>query len=273
MVGLPVDTSLLSVPSPFPPKNRLVVYSPRVTSRHEALRVDPTMEKKLFEEVAAIVRAVDRNTAVFFPSFRALASFAGWSAPLFERYRMTFVEDPGMDQEDLMTLLARFKEPTITIPAEPKRGKVLLAVVGGRLSEGIDFPDTALEVVVVAGIPYPKPTARTKSLVDYFERKFGRGWEYGVEVPTVRKLLQTIGRVIRSPTDVGTVAILDYRAAQFADRVPRLLRSEDPPSAVTNHLLGREHNLAAAPATNAPRADRKRARGVRPDRGREGRIL
>jgi len=136
---------------------------------------------------------------------------------------------------------------------------VLLAVVGGRLSEGVDFPDTALEVVVVAGIPYPKPSARTKSLVDFFDRKFGRGWEYAVEVPTARKLLQTLGRVIRSPTDVGAVAILDYRAAQFADRIPQLLRSEDAPGAVTRHLLGRARTMAAVPATDPLRGDRTRA--------------
>lgn len=234
-LGLPADTELLSVPCPYPPENRLVVYSPNVTSRHETLRVDPTMERRLYEEAASVLRAVDRNTVVFFPSFRALAAFATWSGPLFERHRMTFIEEPGMDQEELMAMLARFKakaEPSL----EPRLGRVLLAVIGGRLSEGIDFPDEALEVVLIAGIPYPKPTARTKSLIDFFETKFGRGWEYAVEVPTTRRLLQAVGRAIRGPTDIGAAVILDYRAGQFADRIGSLRRVEKPALAVQAHL-------------------------------------
>jgi DNA excision repair protein ERCC-2 len=252
MVGLPRDTELLEVASPFPPENRLVVYSPHVTSRYEAMRVDPTMERRLHEEVVSVVRENERNTAVFFPSHRALTSFAAWSAPLFERHRLTFVEEAGMDQEQIMTLLSRFKEPSKSGPGGPPRGKVLLAVMGGRLSEGIDFPETSLEVVIVPGIPYPKPNAQTKSLVEYFERKFGRGWEFAVEVPTSRRLLQAVGRVIRGPDDVGGVAVLDYRAAQFSDRIVGLRRSDDPAREIRVHLesRGAEPNVdkSSAPA-------------------------
>jgi DNA excision repair protein ERCC-2 len=253
-IGLPLDTELLSVPSPYPPENRLVVFSPKVTSRHETLRVDPTMERRLYDELASVVRAVDRNTVVFFPSFRALAAFAAWAAPLFAERRMTFIEEPSMDQEDLMAMLARFKAKE-TPRAEPRRGRVLLAVIGGRLSEGIDFPDDALEVVVVAGIPYPKPSARSKSLIDFFETKFGRGWEYAVDVPTTRRLLQAIGRVIRGPTDIGAVAVLDYRAGQFSDRIAGLVRENDVAGAVARHL--HERPLAV-------RAELHRANGGAP---------
>lgn len=258
-LGLPPDTELLCVPCPYPPENRLVIYSPNVTSRHETLRVDPTMERRLYEEAASVLRAVDRNTMVFFPSFRALAAFASWSGPLFERHRMTFIEEPGMDQEELMAMLARFKAKALP-SSEPRVGRVLLAVIGGRLSEGIDFPDQALEVVLIAGIPYPKPTARTKSLVDFFETKFGRGWEYAVEVPTTRRLLQAIGRAIRGPTDIGAAVVFDYRAGQFADRISSLRREEDPAAAVKAHLVRRTTLPPAfAPheegASRRPRAD------------------
>ncbi len=257
-VGLPEDTELLSVPCPYPPENRLVVFSPHVTSRHETQRVDPTMERRLFEEVAAVLRAVDRNTVVFFPSFRALAAFAAWSGPMFERHRMTFIEEPGMDQEELMAMLARFKAPRGP-SLEPRTGRVLLAVIGGRLSEGVDFPDEALEVVVIAGIPYPKPTARSKSLIDFYEGKFGRGWEYAVDVPTARRLLQAVGRAIRGPTDVGAAAILDYRAGQFSDRIAGLTRADEPPRAVKEHMA--KHARPPLPEVDAGRGGGRQPEG------------
>ena len=91
--------------------------------------------------------------------------------------------------------------------------------MGGRISEGIDFPDKELQVALLAGIPFPKPTAKQRALLHYYEMKFGKGWEYTVKVPASRKMLQAIGRLIRNETDVGVAFILDKRAKQFDDRI------------------------------------------------------
>lgn len=163
-----------------------------------------------------------------------------------------------MAQEELMAMLDRFKRPRAG-EAEPRMGRILLAVIGGRLSEGIDFPDEALEVVVIAGIPYPKPTARTKALVDFFEGKFGRGWEYAVDVPTTRRLVQAVGRAIRGPDDIGAAAILDYRAGQFSDRIAGLARTDDPARAVAAHLEARRKMSQAVPAAASEHARRQDA--------------
>ncbi len=61
----------------------------------------------------------------------------------------------------------------------------------------------------------------------YYEVKFGRGWDYAVKAPTTRKLLQAIGRLIRSETDRGVAIVLDSRAAQFRTEVPELTPSYD----------------------------------------------
>jgi DNA excision repair protein ERCC-2 len=82
-------------------------------------------------------------------------------------------------------------------------------------------------VAVVVGIPYPKPTARQKAMRHYYEVKFGRGWDYAVKAPTTRKLLQAMGRLIRSEMDRGVAVVLDSRAAQFRTEVPELAPSYD----------------------------------------------
>ena len=102
-----------------------------------------------------------------------------------------------------------------------------MAVIGGRISEGIDFPSSALEIEVIVGLPYPKPSAKQRAMERYYDMKFGKGWEYTVRAPTIRKLLQAIGRLIRTETDRGAAVILDRRAVQLADRIP-MKKSDDP---------------------------------------------
>ena len=137
-----------------------------------------------------------------------------------------FVERRGMAQAALMRSLDAFRQG----PA------ALFAVVGGRVSEGLDFPDRELEVVVLVGIPYPKPTAALRALVNYYEWKFHKGWEYGVLAPTTRRLLQAVGRLIQSEQDRGIVIVLDRRAPFFRRALGSMLLTEDPTRAIQEHL-------------------------------------
>ena len=74
-----------------------------------------------------------------------------------------------------------------------------------------------MEMAIIAGIPYPKPTARQRALQYFCEIRFGDGWSHAVQAPTTRKLLQSIGRLIRSETDRGFAVVLDRRAVHFQD--------------------------------------------------------
>ena len=102
-------------------------------------------------------------------------------------------------------------------------GSVLAGVMGGRLAEGIDYPDTSLEMAIIVGIPYPAPGVRQEALQHYFDVCFdGKGWEYAVESPALRKMLQAAGRVIRSEEDRGMFIITDGRAGKFSKDISDL---------------------------------------------------
>lgn len=206
-IGLPDDSPLLSFPSPFPEENRIVLFVDDVTSKYEDFSRDRKNLSRMKGYICDIVREIDRNTAVFFPSHNLLKMFVD-SGLLTDLGRACFVEEKGMPQDELMELVSGFKRSP--------DAALLLAVSGGRISEGIDFPDSELEAVVLAGIPYPKPSARTRALQHYYEIKFGKGWEYVVKAPTTRKMLQAIGRLIRSESDRGVAVILDKRAVHFS---------------------------------------------------------
>lgn len=221
----PARARLARFPSPFPPENRLVLVDDTVTTRHEDVARDPTAWDDIARRLREVRDATDRNVAVFLPSYETLHRLA----PALHG-RASFVEARGEAQDSLMERLAEFKAT---------RGGTLVSVIGGRLSEGLDFPDDELEVVVIVGLPYGKPTAKTEALVRFYDRRFGRGWEWAVRVPMMRRLQQAAGRLIRTPTDRGVVVLLDRRAAALREAFPDRRVTTDPAAEVRRFFAQR----------------------------------
>ncbi|MGI0132778.1 MAG: ATP-dependent DNA helicase [Thermoplasmata archaeon] len=217
-LGLGRDARLLTVPTHFPPENRRLLYDPSVSTRFEELQSDPRAIPRIADRLSEILLSLPVKTAVFFPSFdlmdRVLAAGLQSSLPAG-----AVVESRRLSMGDLWRSVEGFKK-------EPGGG-VLLGVTGGRISEGIDFPDEELEAVVVVGVPFPRPSAKREALRTYLDQTTGHGWRYCVEAPAQRALLQAIGRMIRSENDRGIGIILDRRAVQFADVLPGLAPIDD----------------------------------------------
>lgn len=212
-VGLPRDTKMATMPSPFPPGNLEVIIADDVTTRWESLQRDAAMADRLHEAVVGVANATSRNTAVFYPSYAMLrgALDAGLRQEIGRR---VLVDDRELSRGELGSLLEAFRA------AGRDKGAVLLSVMGGRVAEGIDFPAEQLEVAVLVGLPYARPSAKQRALVNYYDLKFGRGWEYANEAPMLRKVVQGIGRLIRTPTDRALAVLLDSRGLKFKGRLP-----------------------------------------------------
>ena len=259
-LGLPETSRLVELPSPFPPENRLYFYDPGVTTRYEELQTDPAALERLADRIAEILEVLPVKTAVFFPSFalmdRILA--AGLAAQL---PRGAVVEARTVSMGDLWRLIDGFKQA-------PGAG-AFLGVAGGRVAEGIDFPDETLEAVVMVGLPFPKPTAKREALRRFLdERTNGHGWEYAVLAPTQRGMLQALGRMIRSEHDRGIGIVLDRRAIQFASVLPGMTALGDL-SGHAHRFYGRRARLrwsrGPETATAPPRgAESTRSPGPKP---------
>ncbi len=223
-IGLPFDTELKIFPSPFPKENKVTFYVSGLSTQYEALNRDDKMVTDIIKQLKDIISSVERNIIVFFPSYRLMDDIG---LPAVERCKEVYVEAQGMSQPDLMGMVNEFKE----------KGGVLLSVIGGRISEGMDFPGEELEVAIVVGIPYPKPTARQRGLQHYYDLKFGKGWDYTVKAPAVRKLLQATGRLVRSEEDLGAAVILDERAAHFRQYIEDLKLTADVSHSVNSFFI------------------------------------
>ena len=90
-------------------------------------------------------------------------------------------------------------------------GALLLAAASGNFGEGIDLMGDLLKAVIVVGIPLQKPDLETQELIKYYDKRFGRGWDYGYIFPAIITTLQNAGRCIRSEDDRGVIIFLDER--------------------------------------------------------------
>jgi len=102
------------------------------------------------------------------------------------------------------------------ILATMKRGEghVLLAVLGGIFSEGIDLPGDALLAAVIVGPSLPQANLERRLLQKWYEEQHGEGFRYAWLVPGMSRVVQAAGRIIRTETDVGAVVLVGRRFVQ-----------------------------------------------------------
>ncbi len=194
-------------PSIFPKENLKIYYIDSVTTRYEALEYDDSQVKRIAEILDRILN-LNYNTLVLFPSYRIMNKVMEEDLTYNGNF---FIEKQEMNQGEFIRSLHMFK----------RNGGVFFSVFGSRISEGMDFPGGEIQVVVIVGIPYPKPDTKQRLLEKYYLQEMSRNdvYRFLVHGPAGRKIVQAIGRMIRSPTDRGVAVILDSRAPRFKEYI------------------------------------------------------
>jgi DNA excision repair protein ERCC-2 len=206
-LGLPEATPSIDVAGPY--RGQLAVR----IARHISTRWRD--RERSLAPIAALIAAQyaarPGNYLAFFSSFDYLAQ----AAREFEARHPgvpVWLQQPGMDEAEREHFLARFHE---------RGAGIGFAVLGGAFAEGIDLPGERLVGAFIATLGMPQ----VNPLNEAFRRRIddsGRdGWDALYLVPGLRKVVQAAGRVVRTPTDRGTVHLIDDRYAQ--PRVRRLL--------------------------------------------------
>ena len=188
------DVHLKEFDSPFPPENRMILAACDVSSRYEQ-RTDQ-MLRKWAEYIETISMANRGNMAVFFTSYNLMNAILSHT----NIDRTMIVEERRTRQKDVMQRLTRSKS------------NALFGVMGGKFSEGMDYPNNLLACVVTVGLPYATWSVYQKALIDYFDSQFsGKGRDYAYLTPAIFRLVQACGRVHRSAEDKGCIVMLDER--------------------------------------------------------------
>ncbi len=226
-------TLSVTLPSPFPPENRLIAIVPEVLTTY-------SQRSRFYEKIAQLVETIIRvhpgNYFVFFPSFEFLMAVHKYLDPAeFRVVVQQRVMDEGARVAVLQQLAGRrgnaakvspgINNKGLTTDGSEVNGKMptlVLAVQGGIFAEGVDYPGESLIGAIIVGPGLPRVSFEQELIRQYYDDLFAdvegeersRGFAYAYLYPGMNRVIQSAGRVIRSDTDRGVILLLDRRFAQ-----------------------------------------------------------
>jgi ATP-dependent DNA helicase DinG len=188
-VGLPpAATDEADVGSPFDYDAQGLLYC----AIHLPAPKSPRFRDAVADELTALIDSAGGRTLALFTSWAAMDHAV---AAVRERIGV-----PLLTQRDLPkpALLQAFTESEETC---------LFATTG--MFQGVDVPGRTLSLVVIDKLPFPRPD---DPLLSARREQLGAGAFAAIDVPRAATMLaQACGRLIRTATDRGVVAVLDPR--------------------------------------------------------------
>ena len=201
--------------------SRLGIYMGNdVTSRY-SMR-GPIMYKRIASYIDSVIRARQGNYLIFFPSHQFLEEvYYTFEEEYYDPDTTELlVQNSFMTEEAREAFLGRFSSGNdidlsslIHMDLEVVEDKNVLGfcVMGGIFSEGIDLKYDSLIGVIVVGTGIPLVCNEKEILRSYFDEKGADGFDYAYKYPGMNKVLQAVGRVIRTESDTGIAVLLDDR--------------------------------------------------------------
>jgi len=195
-VGLPADhTDTLDVGSPFDYEHHALLYC----ALHLPDPRSPAYAAAVHDELTALITAAGGRTLALFTSWKAMDAAAE-----AVRARVPF---RVLSQRDL-------PKPALVRAFSADPEACLFATAG--FFQGVDIPGDTLTLVTIDRIPFPRPD---DPLLDARRERLGAAAFRAIDLPRAAMLLaQAAGRLIRTATDHGVVAVFDPRLGRAGYR-------------------------------------------------------
>ncbi len=190
----------ISFLSSFKQSNLLLLSVDDVSTRYKDR--DNSIDK-IIDVTKALITPKKGNYIVFFPSYAYMnlvrerlendiedVSFITQKREMFSHER-----------NDMMNL---FKE-------ESEHTQVFMFVMGGIFGESIDLIGDMLSGVLIVGTALPALSPFNNVLRSHYDYSFRNGFDYAYTYPGINKVIQAVGRVIRTEMDRGVAILLDDR--------------------------------------------------------------
>ena len=195
--GKDKDASMV-LPSPFPRDNLKIIIAPNVSIRYK--KRDESYQK-VADYIASFVKNKVGNYFVFLPSYEYLRNLMPY---INIEDALIYEQKTEMTDEEKEVFLLNFKP-------SPEVTSIAFVVVGGVFGEGIDLVSDRLIGAVIVGIGMPRINFISDQIAKYYDEKGLIGHDYAYLNPGMNKVMQALGRVIRSEDDKGAVLLIDDR--------------------------------------------------------------
>ena len=199
------DDYRIRLSSPFPKENLEVYLYAGNTRYKQRERTLPS----ICNEINKFIREVEGNYMVFFPSYEYMYKAYDFLKECISLDRL-MIQSGDMDEESKEKFLNEFSGG---------RNNIALCVMGGSFSEGVDLPGEKLIGAVIVGVGYPKISLERELIKEYYNSD---GDAFSYIYPGMNKVMQAVGRVIRTEEDKGRILLIDdrYLSRAYSELLP-----------------------------------------------------
>ncbi|KAK4696749.1 chromosome transmission fidelity protein 1, partial [Lecanoromycetidae sp. Uapishka_2] len=204
-------------------------------------RTSSTMIEALGNCLVDLCNAIPDGLIVFFPSYAYLdqvvshwqSKSTGTTKCIWDR----LLSQKRIFRESKTTVSVDDILNQYSLAISTGTGGLLLSVIGGKMSEGINFSDALGRGVVVVGLPFPNAqSAQWKAKLEYIEQAAAKrtgsrdeGKSAARELyenACMRAVNQSIGRAIRHKGDYASILLLDkrYQMPRIEGKLPGWIR-------------------------------------------------
>ena len=197
-LGLPADKTVsIKEPSPFPPKNRPIIYSPAGSMSFK--NIDKTLPV-MTQMIEQILIHHKNDKGIIHTHSSKIANYIKNNIP--RKYKNRILVAYGDTREKALQQHISSSKPTV--------------LVSPSMSEGVDLKGDLSKFQVICKIPFPY-------LGDKVIKKKMAKWDWWYNTQTVRTIIQSVGRSIRSENDVAITYILDSDWNRLKNKISNLL--------------------------------------------------
>lgn len=193
------EGKFLELKSPFDNNNLDIIIDNKISTKY--IDREKSIDK-ILEYIDILTSTKKGNYMVFFPSYQYLKMVTDNIDDDIEYEKI--IQKRNMNSDIQNEILSRFRE-------EKGISHVGFFVLGGVFSEGIDLIGDALSGVIIVGVGLPQINDFNNLLRDYFNQIYNEGFDYAYTYPGMTKVIQSVGRVIRTEKDKGVCVLLDNR--------------------------------------------------------------
>ena len=164
--------------------------------------------------IESTIREYPGNYLVFFPSY----SYMNYVYEDFickNENLKTIIQEKDMSEENREAFLNNFSK-------DSEDSIIGFCVMGGIFSEGIDLKGDRLKGAIIVGVGLPQICSERDIIKSYYDKDGRDGYDYAYVYPGMNKVMQAVGRVIRTEDDKGRVVLIDDRflSQKYLDMMP-----------------------------------------------------